>query len=63
MFADDIALVSECEQDMQRAVQLMDLTFAEWGLEMSLKKTKVMPLFEEGRTSQPLALARGDVHY
>ena len=63
MFADDIALVSECEQEMQRAVQLMDMTFAQWGLEMSLKKTKVMPLHTEGCPIQQLTLPRGNIDY
>ena len=44
MFADGIALITEDEQQMQHAIQLIDQTFAEWGLEISLKETKAMPL-------------------
>ena len=42
MYADDIALMTETEEQMQAALELVDCTFSQWGLELSIKKTKVM---------------------
>ena len=42
MYADDIALMCETEEQMQAALELVDCTFSQWGLELSIKKTKVM---------------------
>ena len=44
MYADDIALVTESEADMQAALELVDRTFSQWGLQLSVKKTQVMRL-------------------
>ena len=66
MFADDIALITEDEQQMQQAIQLIDATFAEWGLDMSLKKTKVMPLQVEAlaqHVGDHIDIERGQIEY
>ena len=63
MFADDIALVTEPESDLHRAVDILDSTFAQWGLEMSLKKTKIMPLLAAASTQQHLSTGRGSIEY
>ena len=39
MFADDVGLITENEQQMQHKIQQIDCTFAAWGLDMGLKKT------------------------
>lgn len=48
---------------MQVAVKLMDLTFTSWGLEMSLKKTKVLPSFDGPSTDKQLSIPRGAIDY
>ena len=63
MFADDIAFITESESEMQQAIEYMDQTFAQWGLELSLKKTKVMPLLSEVSHGQQLVLSRGAIDY
>ena len=66
MFADDIALITEDEQQMQHAIQLIDCTFANWGLDMSLKKTKVMPLQAEAwahHEGDQIGIERGQIAY
>ena len=55
-FADD-ALVANTAEDLQQAMQVLDRTFARWGLEISLKKTKVVPL--AGDPAVTLTLDRG----
>ena len=44
MYADDIALVSESEKDLQEALRIIDETFIQWGMEISVRKTQVMRL-------------------
>ena len=66
MFADDIALITESEEEMLRAIELTDVTFTYWGLDMSLKKTKVMPLLVSASTqhvSQHITIGRGGLEY
>lgn len=48
---------------MQRSIELMDLTFSQWGLEMSLKKTKLMPLHHECSLTEELRIPRGAIEY
>ena len=60
IFADDMALVTPSESAMQQALQLADDTFSKWGLEMSLKKTKVMVVGSE-QTPAAFHLARGHI--
>ena len=63
MFADDIALITESEHDMQEAVELLDQTFAQWGLEMSMKKTKVLLLSPTVGRDEQLIISRGSIDY
>lgn len=66
MFADDIALVIEDNEASAEIMQLVDHTFAQWGLEVSLKKTKAMPLLAgEGSSHEvtSLSIDRGEVEY
>ena len=44
MYADDIALVSESEKDLQEALRISDETFIQWGMEISVRKTQIMRL-------------------
>ena len=36
MYADDIALVAESDQDLQQAFTIIDDTFIQWGMEISV---------------------------
>ena len=42
IYADDIALITVSETQMKAAMQVVHHTFEQWGLEVSMKKTKVM---------------------
>ena len=42
LFADDMAIVAPSTEQMQIALETADTGFSRWGLEMSIKKTKVM---------------------
>ena len=44
MYADDIALVAESEQDLQHALIILDDTFRQWGMGISVRKTQIMRL-------------------
>ena len=61
MFADDIALILEDGEHVEQAIQQADTTFAQWGLEISLKKTKVMPLMGGTCSDSHIAIDRGEV--
>ena len=64
MFADNIALITEDEAQMQHALQLVDTTFSEWGLELSMSKTKAMPLLEAMQSDlNSIKLVRGSVEF
>ena len=66
MFADDIAFITDNDDQMQIALQIIDSTFSEWGLEMSLKKTKVMHLQADAGTEcsgNQLSIARGQIEF
>ena len=56
MYADDIALMPENEEQMQAALELVDCTFSQWGLELSIKKTKIMQAEHAG---QPISFGIG----
>ena len=60
MYADDIVIFAESEAQMQAALDLTDETFARWGLEIIIKKTKAMGI----GCSEPFPafhLARGEI--
>ncbi len=42
MYADDIALVADSEEALQEALNIIDCTMISWGMQISIKKTKVM---------------------
>ena len=44
MYADDIALVTESEEGMQEALEIVDMTFQKWGLNINIQRTQVMKL-------------------
>ena len=66
MFADDIALIMEDGEQMESALQQVDHTFSQWGLDISFKKTKVMPLLPEVRADYEgshLSIQRGQIEF
>ena len=44
MYADDITFVAESEQDLQQALTIIDETFIQRGMEISVQKTQIMRL-------------------
>lgn len=44
MCADNISLVAESAEDLQRALTIIDDTFLQWGMEISVRKTQIMTL-------------------
>ena len=51
---------------LQYSVQLIDCTFASWGLDMSLEKTKVMPLWAEAwaqHEGDQIGIEKGQIAY
>ena len=64
MYADDIALVTETKQQMQSALELVDQIFTQWGLEMSMKKTQILPLgkvTDSASEELSITLQRGEI--
>ena len=65
MYADDIALVTETKQQMQSALGLVDQIFTRWGLEMSMKKTQVLPnlgkVTDSASEELSITLQRGEI--
>ena len=60
MYADDIAIFTETESQMQAALDLVDVTFAQWGLEVSLKKSKVMNVGQTNLAAS-FCISRGEL--
>lgn len=44
MYADNITLVAESAEDLQRALKITDDTFLQWGMEISVRKTQIIRL-------------------
>ena len=42
LFADDAAVVSTSRESMERAAHMLDVVTSEWGLSVSVPKTKLM---------------------
>ena len=66
MYADDIALVTETKQQiiMQSALELVDQIITQWGLEMSMNKTQILPLgkFTDSASEELfITLQRGEI--
>ena len=59
MYADDIALITVSETQMKAAMEVVHHTFEQWGLEVSMKKTKVMSVGHASMAS--VQLHRGSI--
>ena len=61
LFADDMAIVVPSIEHMQTALQVADDTFSRWGLELSLKKTKVMAVGHADPVPAHFSILRGNI--
>ena len=61
LFADDMAIVMPSAEHMQTALQVADDAFSRWGLELSLKKTKVMAAGCSDHMPAHFSIMRGDI--
>ena len=59
MYADDIVMMCENSSDLQQAMDKLEQTTQEWGLTISINKTKVMAINNDYNLSQPLKI-RGE---
>jgi hypothetical protein len=60
MYADDIVIMCEDSTDLQQAMDKLEQTTQDWGLTISINKTKVMALNKNFNLSQPVRI-RGEV--
>ena len=47
MYADDTVVLAECPEDLQRALDIFKIYCEFWGLDINVRKTKVM-IFSRG---------------
>ena len=48
LFADDVAVTSEKEEDLQQNLEALDRSLQKWNLRMNVNKTKVMEVSRTG---------------
>ena len=48
MYADDTVVLAECPEDLQRALDILKIYCELWGLDINVRKTKVM-IFSRGK--------------
>lgn len=62
-FADDVALVGLSSEEIERAAQTLDKVASEWGLTLSLPKTKLLVAGMWGEDNpQPITIRRDTYH-
>ena len=49
LYADDTVVLAECPEDLQRALEMHKIFCEFWGLDINVRKTKVMMIFSSGR--------------
>ena len=52
MYADDIVLVGDTVLELQRKINILEIFCEKWGMEVNLKKTKIVAFRKGGKTSQ-----------
>ena len=52
MYADDIVLVGDTVLELQRKINILEIFCEKWGMEVNLKKTKVVVFRKGGKTSK-----------
>ena len=52
MYADDIVLVGDTILELQRKINMLEIFWEKWGMEVNLKKTKVVVFRNGGKTSK-----------
>ena len=52
MYADDIVLVGDTVPELQRKINIPEIFCEKWGMEVNLKKTKVVVFRKGGKTSK-----------
>ena len=53
MYANDMALVAEARSEMQHMVKVLDKACEQWGMCISMEKTKILTVGEEQETEHP----------
>ena len=48
LYADDTVILAECPEDLQRALDILKTYYEFWGLDINVRKTKVM-IFSRGK--------------
>ena len=48
LYADDTIVLAECPEDLQRALDMLKIHCEFWGLDINVRKTKVM-IFSRGK--------------
>ena len=51
LYADDTAVLADCPEDLQRALDILKIYCEVWGLDINVRKTKVM-IFSRGKIRQ-----------
>ena len=51
LYADDTIVLAECPEDLQRALDMLKIYREFWGLDINVRKTKVM-IFSRGKLDQ-----------
>ena len=51
LYADDTVVLAECPEDLQRALDMLRIYCEVWGLDINVRKTKVV-IFSRGRSEK-----------
>ena len=52
LYADDFTLVAETRRELQHMLDVLDRVCARWGMQISLGKTKILTVVEQGKDQQ-----------
>ena len=52
LYADDFTLVAETRRELQHMLDVLDRACARWGMQISLGKTKILTVVEQGKDQQ-----------
>ena len=52
LYADDLTLVAETRRELQHKLDVLDRACAQWGMQISVNKTKILTVEEQGKDRQ-----------
>ena len=58
LYADDTTVLAECPEDLQRALDILKIYCEFWGLDINVRKTKVMSIVSENKV---MIFSRGKI--